>query len=100
MVTNRPQPKRSQGLDEARSRRVPRASKPTSIHVPDRLTALGKGEMAKPPHGEDYQPAKSIRRQRLRWLSGVAEEVPVFAPPKAAHRRARRALARPERRQR
>jgi hypothetical protein len=58
---NGPQPKRSQGLDEARFRKVPMASKPTSIHVPHRLTALGKGEMAKPPLARTISAAKSHR---------------------------------------
>jgi hypothetical protein len=58
MSENGPQPNRSQALDEARLRRVPRVSKPTSIHVPHRLTALGKGE-AKPPLARTVSAARS-----------------------------------------
>jgi integrase len=55
---NGPQPKRSQGLDEARFRRVPRASKPTSITFP---TDLERDASGLPPTPPSIQLWRSVR---------------------------------------
>ncbi|MCW2804434.1 MAG: hypothetical protein JWN06_2651 [Propionibacteriaceae bacterium] len=56
---NGPQPKRSQGLDDAKFIRAPKPKSPTSTHVPIRETVSGSGMRARPPLASTSSAAKS-----------------------------------------